>query len=585
MSSTNKRMKSLVDISSLVAQSTNFFEIKDVIIEKMLEVVSPSKTCINLFHNNDYNHVYLICSKNLKCNEDKFVFGDENTIKFNFYEDYPKYIHNLIEDKKIIYIKDTSKSKHEENLMIDEKYRGKIIFPLLYEAKIAGFVTCYLEEDDNLKEEDIDFINSIVSLIAISIEITQKNNNKNFVIDKLKNSLELISEATRNLYQNKNIEEFLVHLSGIAKKITNSKDAIILIDTNNYKRKLYKYSCKIGEKEIDVQGLINLLLSKNTCGLYVNDKIQSREIDMDADTYIFQKLNNGLETLGVILCMGSSEYEDDDLNMLGILAKQVIVAMQLYDYSEQNVKHKLIANELNILNNQQKLIMNDSKIRCNDKKELEFYHKSATVVGGDFYYAHKIDDKKVAFIIADVMGHGIVANYMVAMIKGAFKTLCHSYNTSGEIATNLNNILYDEFDKMGLFTTALISVFDTKTSELSVANAGHYTPIIIDKDSKVIEDLNCKKGIPIGVLEDMEYASNIFSIKDYPMIFMFTDGILEMKNPNKEEFGLERLKDFVKQNYKSSKDQIVERLKKETENFTQSDNFDDDILILMLKDI
>ena len=56
------------------------------------------------------------------------------------------------------------------------------------------------------------------------------------------------------------------------------------------------------------------------------------------------------ESIGVILCTGGKNYQDDDLNILSILSKQVTVAMQLYDYSEQNVKHKLIAKELNILN-------------------------------------------------------------------------------------------------------------------------------------------------------------------------------------------------------------------------------------------
>ena len=291
------------------------------------------------------------------------------------------------------------------------------------------------------------------------------------------------------------------------------------------------------------------------------------------------------ESIGVILCTGGKNYQDDDLNILSILSKQVTVAMQLYDYSEQNVKHKLIAKELNILNKQQKLIMNDSKMECNNEKELEFYHKPATVVGGDFYYAHKIDENRVAFIIADVMGHGIVANYMVAMIKGAFKTLCYQYKTSGEIATHLNKILYDEFDKMGLFATALINVFDTNENILSISNAGHYSPIIVDENGEVLENLNCQKGIPIGVLPDCDYHSNTFDVKNFPMIFMFTDGALEIKNKNKEEYGLDRLKAFVKGNYKNSRNKIVENLKKETENFTGSDNYDDDILILMLKNI
>ena len=301
------------------------------------------------------------------------------------------------------------------------------------------------------------------------------------------------------------------------------------------------------------------------------------------NSYIFYKLTNEDEHMGVILCQDGKKYTDDDLNILSILSKQVIIAMQLYGYNEQNLKHKLIAKELNILNKQQKLIMDESRMDCNDEKELQFYHKPATVVGGDFYYAHRIDENRVAYIIADVMGHGIVANYMVAMIKGTFKTLCYQFKTPGEIATYLNKILYDEFDKMGVFATALINVLDTNENILSVSNAGHYSPIIIDKDGDIIESLNCKKGIPIGVLPDGEYHSNTFSIKDYPMVFMFTDGTLEIKDAQKEEYGLERLKNFVKNNYKNNRKKIVENLKKEIEEFSGSDNFEDDILILMLK--
>lgn len=588
MSDISMKMKNLVEISSLVAESTNFFDIKDKIIDKMLQVVFPRKACVNLFYNNDYNHAYLVCSNSLEYIKETFKSNDVKGVKFDFDEDYPDYIHESVEHKKIIYIKNVFEDERavkERDLATNENYTGRVVFPLTYNKNVVGFMTCFLEKDDILKDEDIDFVSSIASLIALSIEITEKNSEKNFAIDKLRNSLELISEATRKLYQNKNIDEFLVHLSDIARKTTNSQDSVILIDKNNCKDKIFRSYCKLDERDSDVEEIINLLVSKNVPGLYVNDKEVAKEIKADVDTYIFHKLPSESESIGVILCTDGKKYSDDDLNILSILSKQVTVAMQLYDYSEQNVKHKLIAKELNILNKQQKLIMNDSKMECNKDKELEFYHKPATVVGGDFYYAHKIDDKRVAFIIADVMGHGIVANYMVAMIKGAFKTLCYQYKTPGEIATYLNKILYDEFDKMGVFATALINVLDTENNILSVSNAGHYSPIIIDDNGEIVENIHCKKGIPIGVLSDCEYHSNTFSIENYPMIFMFTDGSLEIKNQNKEEFGLDRLKNFVKDNYKNNRNQIVENLKIETEKFSGNDNFDDDILILMLKNI
>lgn len=586
MSNTNMKMKNLVEISSMVAESTDFFEIKDNIIEKMLEVVYPRKACVNLFYNNDYNHAYLVCSNTLEYIKETFVGDEIRGVKFNFYEDYPEYIHEAVEEKKIVYVKnifEDERAKVEIELARQEGYIGRIVFPLIYNKQVLGFMTCFLSEGDYLNDEDIDFVASIASLIALSIEITAQNKQKNFVIDKLRNALELISEATKRLYLNKNIDEFLVHLSDIAKKTTNSEDAVILIDNNGSKNKVFRSYCRLDERDENVQKIIQYLLAKEVNGLYVNETELDKDMNIVGNSYIFYKLTNEDEHMGVILCQDGKKYTDDDLNILSILSKQVIIAMQLYGYNEQNLKHKLIAKELNILNKQQKLIMDESRMDCNDEKELQFYHKPATVVGGDFYYAHRIDENRVAYIIADVMGHGIVANYMVAMIKGTFKTLCYQFKTPGEIATYLNKILYDEFDKMGVFATALINVLDTNENILSVSNAGHYSPIIIDKDGDIIESLNCKKGIPIGVLPDGEYHSNTFSIKDYPMVFMFTDGTLEIKDEQKEEYGLERLKNFVKNNYKNNRKKIVENLKKEIEEFSGSDNFEDDILILMLK--
>lgn len=583
MSCISCKMTNLVEISSMVASSTNFFEIKDDIIDKMLQVVHPTKACVNLFYDNDYNHAYLVCSNTLSYIKDTFKPIDKIGTKLDFYEEYPDYIHEAVEDKKVIYVDnlfEDPRAEREVQLATLEGYRGRIVFPIILNKDVVGFMTCFLTEEDELEKEDIDFISSVASLIALSLEITEKNKEKGLIINKLRKSLELISDATRKLYLTKNIKEFLIDLLDLAQKITNSESADIIFDEKN---NMFNSYSNLYDKKVDIQPILDNLLSTEVDGDYINDKENVNSTNQYINSYIYYKLTNEDKDIGVIICTNGKKYTDDDLSILSILSRQVTVAMQLFEYSEQNVKHKLIAKELNILNKQQKLIMNESKMECNKEKELEFYHKPATVVGGDFYYAYRIDEDRVAYIVADVMGHGIVANYMVAMIKGAFKTLCHQYKTPGEIATYLNKILYDEFDKMGVFATCLISVFSVKENILSVSNSGHYSPIFIDINGEIVDNINCKKGIPIGVLPEGVYHSNTFSIKDFSMIFMFTDGVLEIKNSNKEEYGLERLRLFVKNNYRYNKDTIIENLKRDIEEFSGSDNYDDDILIVMLK--
>ncbi len=580
----NYKMKNLVDISAMVTQSLNFFEIKDKIIEKMLEVVHPTKACVNLFYKNNYEYAYLVCSETLDKIPDLFDIKTPRGIKIDFNE-YPKYIHEAVIKKEIVYIEnifEDERAVDERELAKKEGYFGRIVFPLVVNYNVVGFMTCFLTEEDKMNEQDIDFISSVSSLISLSIDITMKNNNTHMLVHKLRGAISSINEAIKKLYFNNNINEFLDHLSKQVCHITNSKEAIIVTEKAENKNKMFSFYSPEGKKQANIYPIIGKILSQDSIGAYCNEsKLNYNEID----NYIYYKFKDkdSKSVIGYIVCANSPNYTEDDLNILSIFSKQLSVALKLYEYNLVEIKHKILENELDVLNKQQKLIMDESKIKYNINNELNFYHRAAKVVGGDFYHAIKISNEKIVYILADVMGHGIVSNYAVAIIKGAFKVLARTCNSPGEIMTNLNDMLYDEFDKMGIFTTCLVSMIDTKENTITVSNAGHYSPIIIKKDSSIKRDLNCKKGIPIGVIEDVTYENNVLNLDEYSMICMYTDGILEIKNKLKEEYGISRLENFIKNNYTNNQEIIIENLKNELKEFSNKDNYDDDILIVMLK--
>lgn len=580
----NYKMKNLVDISAMVTQSLNFFEIKDKIIEKMLEVVHPTKACVNLFYKNNYEYAYLVCSETLDKIPDLFDIKTPKGIKIDFNE-YPKYIHEAVVKKEIVYIEnifEDERAVDERELAKREGYFGRIVFPLVVNYNVVGFMTCFLTEEDKINEQDIDFISSVSSLISLSIDITMKNNNTHMLIHKLRGAISSINEAIKKLYLNNNINEFLDHLSKQVCYITNSKEAIIVTEKAENKNKMFSFYSPEGKRQANIYPILGKILAQDSIGAYCNEnKLNYNEID----NYIYYKFKDkdSKSVIGYIVCANSPNYTEDDLNILSIFSKQLSVALKLYEYNLVEIKHKILENELDVLNKQQKLIMDESKIKYNIDNELNFYHRPAKVVGGDFYHAIKVSNEKIVYILADVMGHGIVSNYAVAIIKGAFKVLARTCNSSGEIMTNLNDMLYDEFDKMGIFTTCLVSMIDTKENTITVSNAGHYSPIIIKKDSSIKRDLNCKKGIPLGIIEDVNYENNTLSLDECSMICMYTDGVLEIKNKLKEEYGISRLENFIKNNYTNDQEIIIENLKNELKEFSNKDSYDDDILIVMLK--
>ena len=145
-------------------------------------------------------------------------------------------------------------------------------------------------------------------------------------------------------------------------------------------------------------------------------------------------------------------------------------------------------------------------------------------------------------------------------------------------------MLFEEFDKMEVFATCIVASVDTAANTITVSNAGHYSPIVIKKDGSIEREIHCNKGIPIGVIENREYLDNTINIENYPMICMFTDGILEIKNKDKEEFGQERFEKLLCENYKYSREFIIEKTKEEFYSFSGKKEYSDDIMMVMLKD-
>ena len=575
------KMKNLVDISYMITHSMDFFQIKDEIVDKMLEVIHPTKACINLFYENDYTNAYLVCSKTLSSIPNRFKNKTDKGIKIKF-EEYPDYIHESVRTEKIIHIENIfsdDRANKEIEIAKEEGYKGRIVFPLIVNYNIVGFMTCFMSEEQSISKEDEDFISSVSSLISLSIDVTMRNKSSEKIIGKLREALASINNATKRLYQNKDINEFLNLLSRQACLITRSEETIITIEPTKKIKKILSIYRNDKQNMSDIFPILDEIKANEGAGKYINNRNNEND---NIENYIYCKLSDENEVFGYMVCANANIYTNDDLNILSIFAKQVYLAVKLFEYNIVEVSHRVLANELDILNKQQKLLMDRKRIEESNGKSLNFYHRPSKVVGGDFYYSVKINEDKIAFIVADVMGHGITSNYVVALMKGAFKVLAKVCETSGEIITKLNKILFDEFDKMEMFATGLVCVLDTKKSKLEISNAGHYQPIILDKNKMIVKDINLKKGIPIGILENSNYQTGILDLNYIKSLWMYTDGIVEIKNKNKEEFGIDRIQEVMKKNYYKKYSFLVQELEDTFYEFSKKTNHEDDILLVML---
>ena len=157
----------------------------------------------------------------------------------------------------------------------------------------------------------------------------------------------------------------------------------------------------------------------------------------------------------------------------------------------------------------------------------------AKEVGGDVYDFF-IEDGKLYFIIGDVSGKGVPASLVMAVTCRLFRSVSSHLNTPGEIISSLNNSLADGNDS-NMFCTAFLGILDLKTGHLQFCNAGHNAPLIADPAGNVTP-LKVIPNLPLGVFEGFPYESQEIVIEKQAVLYLFTDGVNEAENTNKEQF-------------------------------------------------
>ena len=180
-----------------------------------------------------------------------------------------------------------------------------------------------------------------------------------------------------------------------------------------------------------------------------------------------------------------------------------------------------------------------------------------TSVAGDFYDFIAIDEKRIGILVADVSGHGMPAALISSMLKIALDGQTKHATDPARVLDGLNRALCGKFQ--GHFVTAVYVVVDTERECLLYAGAGHPPLILMDHSTGEAHDF-LENGLFLGYFPDASYTAMEIPFKAGDYGVLYTDGIPEMTDPSDEQFGLERLKQFLQDNHDLSAGQFVDAL-------------------------
>lgn len=241
--------------------------------------------------------------------------------------------------------------------------------------------------------------------------------------------------------------------------------------------------------------------------------------------------------LGRTYSIMSSPIKDSNGNI-------VYVVEVLRDITEMKELEKKIINQNKKLQSELNMA---KKLQCSllpkdlpeDKIEFSYIYKPCETLGGDFLDIFKIDSDHIGVYIADVSGHGVAASMLTVFLRSSIdKSTLSPASALKKLYKEFNN----DYSDQDYYITVFYAIIDLRNNTLVYSNAGHnVSPIIFSSESKKFELLRIP-GIPISNwVEEPIYSDRQVGLEKGDRLFLYTDGIVELKNKNNEQFGEDRL--------------------------------------------
>jgi sigma-B regulation protein RsbU (phosphoserine phosphatase) len=204
---------------------------------------------------------------------------------------------------------------------------------------------------------------------------------------------------------------------------------------------------------------------------------------------------------------------------------------------------------------------------------------AALEVSGDFYDLFPLDDHRLLFVVADSAGKGIPACLYSLGFRSALRSFAVSGASLSEMVRQSNDLLLLDTGESGFFVTAWIGLYDSRTGKLEYCSQGH-PPALLRHDGK-LKELSTQ-GISFGVEEFVRSPVEEIILHQGDTLLVYTDGVIEAHDPDRNLFGMDHLKEFVLESKENTSAEFVEDLLSEIKHFAKGQPQFDDITLLCL---
>ena len=221
---------------------------------------------------------------------------------------------------------------------------------------------------------------------------------------------------------------------------------------------------------------------------------------------------------------------------------------------------------------------------------LHFSHffNASTAVSGDFFDILDLSDDVAGIFICDVMGHGVRAALVAAIVRALVGELKGLGQQPAEFLHALNTKLHGilKGTDIPMFASAFYVIADLAAGEWRYANAGHPDPLCVRDqrtEAQAIPLNHCKRGPVLGMFDHAEYHTSRMPLTVHDRVLLFTDGLFEVENASGELYDQKSLLRAVNRRANLKAEDICAEVLAEIRQFAARNQFDDDVCLVALE--
>lgn len=291
------------------------------------------------------------------------------------------------------------------------------------------------------------------------------------------------------------------------------------------------------------------------------------------------------EMLGALFAAREVAYgfEKDDVEAMTVFAAQAALALDNARLFEERVEKERLARELSIAREVQRKLL-PQHLPALDGLSIAASSVAAQEVGGDYYDLYRLDDRRLSFIVADVSGKGTSAAFYMAEMQGIYKAVTPIAPSPCDFLIHANRALTGSLEK-NVFISVLYGILDLEDESLTLARAGHCpaATINLNGEARFMRTKGLGLGLDTGEIFDRTLVAEKVRLEPGDVFVLYTDGVVESRSPDGEEYGYDRLLDTLREHRHEDADELHASLLEDLNRFIGRPQYSDDMTLLVLK--